>query len=160
MDVPAFWSTAAVPSSNSLDPGEVAAVATAVSVFVLFLVILAVTLAVVRMRRRRRERNRDVWGRVLAPKAGPNTTLLVTGAAWPTRATACGIDCLVVDTRRYVFTSHCSCLMLKARAHNTAYADVQNSTVLWEGLPVSVSECVCVCVYVCVCVCECECVSA
>ncbi|KXZ50689.1 hypothetical protein GPECTOR_15g373 [Gonium pectorale] len=58
--------------------------------------VLAAALALLALRRRRRLRHRDLLGRVLAPRAGPDTTLLIT--------------------------------------------DVQNSTVLWEGLPVQVMD--------------------
>eukprot|EP00198_Chlamydomonas_reinhardtii_P007848 XP_001697185.1 predicted protein [Chlamydomonas reinhardtii] len=85
------------PVDNSgLSPGEVAAVATSVAVFVTLVVVLVAVLALAAVRRRRTRRNRDMLGRVVAPREGPDTTLLIT--------------------------------------------DVQNSTVLWEALPVAVMD--------------------
>ncbi|KAG2431809.1 hypothetical protein HXX76_009304 [Chlamydomonas incerta] len=85
------------PVDNSgLNAGEVAAVAASVAVFVALVLVLASVLVLAELRRRRRRRNRDMLGRVLAPREGPDTTLLIT--------------------------------------------DVQNSTVLWEGLPVAVMD--------------------
>ncbi|KAG2433417.1 hypothetical protein HXX76_008475 [Chlamydomonas incerta] len=72
------------------------AISTVVAVCAASVLLVLAIMAAQALRRRRHKRNRDVWGRVLAPRAGPDTTLLVT--------------------------------------------DVQNSTVLWEGLPVSVMD--------------------
>ncbi|KXZ47871.1 hypothetical protein GPECTOR_32g484 [Gonium pectorale] len=76
-----------------LGPGGLAAI---VASTVVSLAIAAVVLQFWHLHRRRRWRHRDFLGRVLAPRAGPDTTLLIT--------------------------------------------DVQNSTVLWEQLPVAVMD--------------------
>ena len=53
--------------------------ATSVAVFVTLVVALVAVLGLAALRRRRRRRNRDMLGRVVAPREGPDTTLLITG---------------------------------------------------------------------------------
>ncbi|KXZ52657.1 hypothetical protein GPECTOR_9g702 [Gonium pectorale] len=79
--------------SQALDAGEVAVIA---AVAAAVAVLAAAGGLLYELQRRRRRRHRDLLGRVLAPRAGPDTTLLIT--------------------------------------------DVQNSTVLWEQLPVAVMD--------------------
>ncbi|GFR49259.1 hypothetical protein Agub_g11277, partial [Astrephomene gubernaculifera] len=78
---------------RGLGSGGLAAIATSPAVAVVGGVVAVVLLV---LQRRRRRRHRDLLGRVVAPRVGPDTTLLVT--------------------------------------------DVQNSTLLWEQLPVHVMD--------------------
>ncbi|KAG2496360.1 hypothetical protein HYH03_005590 [Edaphochlamys debaryana] len=90
-----YLAPAAAPAGHTLDAGEKAAIGAAVGAAGVVLLV-ATVMGLVMLRRRRRRQHRDLFGRVMAPKEGPDTTLLIT--------------------------------------------DVQNSTVLWEQLPVEVMD--------------------
>ncbi|KAG2496361.1 hypothetical protein HYH03_005591 [Edaphochlamys debaryana] len=92
---PQYVAAPGPPAGNSLRAGEKAAIGAAVGAAGVILLVASV-MGLVMLRRRRRRQHRDLFGRVMAPKEGPDTTLLIT--------------------------------------------DAQNSTVLWEQLPVEVMD--------------------
>ena len=63
---------------GGLAHGAIVAIAVSVSA-ALILIATAVVLLVMAAARRRRQHHRDLMGRVLAPREGPDTTLIITG---------------------------------------------------------------------------------